>query len=50
MQPHNHACYYCQVPVEIACECSNPARAVLCDSCSIVYEPPPENSEAGSGE
>jgi hypothetical protein len=46
MQPHDHACYYCRTLVEAACECSRPARAVICENCRIVYEPLSEDDGA----
>jgi hypothetical protein len=49
MQPHDHACYYCHLLVDAACVCPHPARAVLCDSCRIIYEPHAEGEEADSG-
>ncbi len=48
MRPHNHACYYCQIVVETDCDCPRPARAVICDSCSIIYEPVSEEDDSGT--
>ena len=39
MPSHKHTCYYCQFPVEDACDCDQPRRAVVCENCQMIYEP-----------
>lgn len=46
MPSHKHTCYYCQFPVEDTCNCAQPQRVVVCESCLMIYEPMSERDDS----